>query len=112
MVPGDNSERGLPTMPMMTLSGDSATPTVTPLAMLERADAGYPGRLLALGSPPAVLWYRGRLPDAAAPSLAVVGSRGASGSGCRMARSWSQALAGEGWTVVSGGAFGIDAAAH
>jgi DNA processing protein len=97
---------------MMTLSRHSAAPTVTPLATIGRADPGYPRRLGTLASAPAVLWYRGQLPDAASPAVAVVGSRAASGNGCRLARSWSQALAGEGWIIVSGGAFGIDAAAH
>jgi DNA processing protein len=112
MVPGDNSERGLPTTPMMTLFGDSVTPVPASLATVGRVDPGYPRRLLTLKDAPAVLWYRGCLPDPSRPAVAIVGSRAATGRGCQAARAWAAALAAEGWTIVSGGAFGIDAAAH
>jgi len=45
-------------------------------------------------------------------SVAVVGSRAATAYGEHVAADLSYALAGRGWAVVSGGAYGIDGAAH
>lgn len=44
--------------------------------------------------------------------LAVVGSRGATGYGCDMAREIALRAAADGHLIVSGGAMGVDAAAH
>jgi len=64
--------------------------------------------------PPLALWVRGRwdLSAAGIRSLAVVGSRAATAYGEHVASDFAYALAGEGVAVVSGGAYGIDAAAH
>lgn len=66
------------------------------------------------GSPPLALWARGTADLAAAThrSCAVVGSRAASDYGTFVAAEMAAGLADRGITVVSGGAFGIDAAAH
>jgi len=58
---------------------------------------------------PLVLYLRGFLPSAA---VAVVGSRRADLYGLRFARQLGRDLARAGHCVVSGGALGIDAAAH
>ena len=75
---------------------------------LERADP-----LDTMGGAPVGLWVRGpvRL-DQVARSLAVVGSRSATTYGADVAAEVASAAAREGWAVVSGGAFGIDVAAH
>jgi DNA processing protein len=75
-------------------------------------DGEYPPRLLAIDSPPTLLYLRGRPELLLAPSLAVVGSRSASAAGARNARIISRALAQAGVCVISGLAQGIDAAAH
>jgi DNA processing protein len=64
--------------------------------------------------PPNCLWVRGDPPLAGAldRSVAVVGARASSGYGTYVATDLAHGLAERGWTVVSGGAFGIDAAAH
>ncbi|HKD99272.1 MAG TPA: DNA-processing protein DprA [Micromonosporaceae bacterium] len=64
--------------------------------------------------PPLCLWLRGAPPLAAAAqrSVAVVGSRAATPYGQHVATELGYGLAERGWTVVSGGAFGIDAHAH
>jgi DNA processing protein len=63
---------------------------------------------------PYALWVRGSLDLVAMTdrSIAVVGSRAASGYGEHVAAELSMGLAERGWTVISGGAYGIDAAAH
>lgn len=64
--------------------------------------------------PPLCLWVRGSAPlaDALDRSVAVVGARASTGYGNHVAAEVGYGLAERGWTVVSGGAFGIDAAAH
>jgi DNA processing protein len=63
---------------------------------------------------PYALWVRGPLDLAAVThrSIAVVGARAASSYGEHVASELGQSLVDQGWTVVSGGAYGIDAAAH
>ncbi|MEV6800934.1 DNA-protecting protein DprA [Micromonospora rifamycinica] len=65
-------------------------------------------------APPLCLWVRGGWPLAEVldRSVAVVGARAATGYGVHVATELGYGLADREWTVVSGGAFGIDAAAH
>lgn len=65
-------------------------------------------------APPLCLWVRGgpSLASALDRSVAVVGSRAATPYGTHVATELGHGLATQGWTIVSGGAFGIDAAAH
>lgn len=66
------------------------------------------------GGAPLGLWLRGpgHLVELVARSVAVVGSRAATAYGNGVAADLAADLADAGVTVVSGGAFGIDAAAH
>ena len=65
-------------------------------------------------SPPLCLWVRGSWPlaEALQRSVAVVGARAATSYGTHVATEIGYGLAEREWTVVSGGAYGIDAAAH
>ncbi|MFF0256667.1 DNA-processing protein DprA [Micromonospora zamorensis] len=65
-------------------------------------------------APPLCFWVRGSwsLGEALDRSVAVVGARAATGYGQHVATELGYGLAERDWTVVSGGAFGIDAAAH
>ncbi|MCW2777391.1 MAG: protecting protein DprA [Frankiales bacterium] len=65
-------------------------------------------------APPVVLYARGPLglADATARSVAVVGARAATAYGSHVATELGMGLAEAGTTVVSGGAYGIDGAAH
>jgi DNA processing protein len=78
-------------------------------------DPGYPARL-AEGWPttdaPTLLAWRGGAPVDAGPGVAIVGSRRASGYGLEVAAWLAHDVARAGGRVVSGGAVGIDAAAH
>jgi DNA processing protein len=64
--------------------------------------------------PPLALWVRGtgELASVGVRSVAIVGSRTASDYGERVADSFAAGLAARDFVVVSGGAFGVDAAAH
>jgi DNA processing protein len=72
-----------------------------------------PDRTLA-PVPPVALWARGpaRLDELVERSVAIVGSRASTAYGEHVAGELGHQLGERGWTVVSGGAFGIDAAAH
>jgi DNA processing protein len=65
-------------------------------------------------APPLALCVRGphALAEVTARSVAVVGARAATAYGAHVANELSHALGSRGVTVVSGGAYGIDAAAH
>jgi DNA processing protein len=64
--------------------------------------------------PPHCIWLRGTWPlrEVGERSVAVVGARASTAYGEHVAADLGYGLADRGWTVVSGGAFGVDAAAH
>jgi DNA processing protein len=83
--------------------------------LLVPGDPRWPTALDDLGAEaPFGLWTRGAadLGPSLRQSVAVVGSRAATTYGERVAFDLADGLAGEGVCVVSGGAYGIDAAAH
>jgi DNA processing protein len=80
--------------------------------ILTLADPAYPQRLLDAADPPAVLYAKGRVELLNRSALAIVGSRNATPQGEANAQAFAQALSDAGFTVVSGLALGIDAAAH
>ncbi|WP_095999886.1 DNA-processing protein DprA [Mobilicoccus massiliensis] len=77
-------------------------------------DREWPRGLDDLQAPPHCLWVRGPadLASTARRSVAVVGARAATAYGESVAADLGAGLAERDVTVVSGGAFGIDAAAH
>jgi DNA processing protein len=78
-------------------------------------EPGWPTQLDDLGTArPYALWVRGAVDLRALcdQSVAVIGSRAATACGLHVTAELTSALAAIGWTVVSGGAFGIDASAH
>ncbi|WP_413876962.1 DNA-processing protein DprA [Albidovulum sp.] len=77
-----------------------------------RGEPAYPQALADLADAPPVLWMIGDPAAAARPMVALVGARNASSLGTRMARKLAEGLGQAGYTVVSGLARGIDAAAH
>jgi len=80
--------------------------------LLTISDERYPPLLKQIFDPPAVLFYRGTLPDWGRKHLAVVGSRKATDYGIRVTEDLVGPLARHGTVIVSGLAYGIDAAAH
>lgn len=82
--------------------------------LLIPGDPHWPASLDDLGaSAPSALWVRGR-PDllTAVPRASVVGARASSSYGDHMAAEIAGDLAAGGAVIVSGGAYGIDGAAH
>ncbi|WP_165989707.1 DNA-processing protein DprA [Streptomyces sp. YIM 98790] len=78
-------------------------------------DAEWPSQLDDLGpARPVALWVRGApsLRFLALRSVSLVGARACTDYGAHVATELAAALTERGWTVVSGGAYGIDAAAH
>src|SRR4051795_2105283 len=86
-------------------------PSKIPLRVLLN-EVGFPAELGSMPQPVKALWYAGRLPNAADRGLAVVGARAASVAKCKLAHDLSASAARKGFAIVSGGALGIDAAAH
>jgi DNA processing protein len=72
-------------------------------------DRDYPAGLLDLETPPR-LFVRGETSEA--PAVAIVGTRRSTRYGMTLAEAFGAALAGTGWTTVSGLARGIDSAGH
>jgi DNA processing protein len=75
-------------------------------------DPLFPARLRELPEVPAGLYFRGRLPGPHERGVAIVGSRSAALASARRTSAMAAELATAGFFVVSGGALGIDAAAH
>ena len=81
-------------------------------SLLTLNDDDYPCQLAEAGAAPPLLFARGRRDLLATPMLAIVGSRNATPQGEEHARTFARRLAAQGYTIVSGLAGGIDAAAH
>ena len=76
------------------------------------SEAAYPELLRWLPDPPPVLYMRGEMLPQDGVAIAVVGSRRPSRYGRMMAERFGAELAGQGFTVVSGMARGVDGLAH
>jgi DNA processing protein len=81
-------------------------------ALVTPAHACYPERLRQLPDAPVVLYARGALRRLEQDALAIVGARNATADGRDHAQAFALYLAQQGFSVVSGLAHGIDAAAH
>ena len=99
------------------LAGASGGPAAA-RAVVTLGDARYPQSLLDTEDPPLLLYLMGPRalvegqPFGTDRCLAVVGSRNPTAQGADNARMFSQALRSVGYTIVSGLALGVDAAAH
>lgn len=65
-------------------------------------------------APPSALWLRGtgRLDQLTDRAVAIIGTRSATPYGMHVAADLAHGLAARGWTVLAGGSFGIESAAH
>ena len=81
-------------------------------SVLTLADDAYPKLLLEIPDPPVILYAHGRVELLERAALAVVGSRNATAQGQHDAEYFARTFSDAGFTIVSGLALGIDAAAH
>lgn len=111
---------GLTDRKALLLSDDSYVPTDRQIRFLQKAgvhavdrsSGDYPRNLREISDAPPVLFVRGRLDEKDRFAVSLVGSRHASPYGRTVTAKLARDLAHAGLTVVSGGAIGIDAAAH
>ena len=81
--------------------------------VIDISDDKYPKRLAELENPPAVLYVQGDMPDVDILNcVSIIGTRKATIYGIRTAFELGSSLSKNDFVVVSGGALGIDCAAH
>lgn len=98
--------------PQAVVASELRAGQATGARLLHYGLPGYPQALLDLPDAPPVLWVLGDLALLNRPTIGLVGARNASSLGARMARRLGQGIGEGGFTVASGLARGIDAAAH
>jgi DNA processing protein len=91
---------------------DAKTGRIRGIAWVSCVQAEYPPLLKEIFDPPAVLFYRGKLPCTERPMAAVVGTRRPAAAAASQAFDLARDLGRAGIAVVSGLALGIDAMAH
>ncbi len=104
--------KGYETCPVHVVEAEMNTAEAAKARLLCYLDPGYPQALKDLKDAPPLLWAIGDTALLTRPAIALVGARNASSLGTRMARALAQELGEAGYTVVSGLARGVDAAAH
>ncbi len=82
------------------------------ISILDQTDEQYPAPLKEIHDPPPILFSQGRLTAADSIAIAIVGTRHATHYGKTVTERLARGLAMAGFTIVSGLARGIDAAAH
>ena len=80
--------------------------------LLTPEDSDWPIRVDDLESPPIALIVKGRRDLFTNPSLAIVCTRNPTPYGTRIAGDFAAGFVDREWDIVSGGAYGIDSAAH
>jgi DNA processing protein len=75
-------------------------------------DPQWPACLNELAVPPVALIVKGDLSAMTLPSLAIVGTRNPTPYGVRLAQEFAAGFVDREWSIISGGAYGIDSAAH
>jgi DNA protecting protein DprA len=75
-------------------------------------DSLWPQSLNSLSNPPIGLVVKGDATCLSKPQLGIVGTRNPTNYGLRIAGAFASGFVDRGWVITSGGAYGIDAAAH
>lgn len=108
-------ERWRTRLPELPAPEQVASASTSGIRLACPGDPEWPGQLADLGDEqPYALWLRGQadLRFNCLRAVAIVGSRAATAYGSYVAAELAASLAARGLAVVSGGAFGVDAAAH
>ena len=82
------------------------------VSLLSLSSPQYPDSLRSIPDSPALLYCRGSLHWLTRPAVAMIGSRTATEYGRRISSMLAAELTAMGITIISGAAYGIDAAAH
>lgn len=82
------------------------------VSLLSLSSSEYPDSLRSLPDSPVLLYFSGNLGWLTHPAVAIIGARTATEYGRRISSMLAAELAAMGITIVSGAAYGIDAAAH
>lgn len=122
-----SGEAALAALPDLVLRGGAGRARIAPAEIAERElervaglgarhvfsdEADYSPLLREVEGAPPVLIVRGDAAMLRRPCVAIVGARNASAAACRFARAMAADLAGQGVTIISGLARGVDTAAH
>ena len=107
-------ERFLPRLEVLDVERDLEVGSKFAARVVCPGDPEWPPGLDDLGAPPYCLWVRGPIDVATScgRSAAVVGARSATAYGEMVATEMAAGLGERRFTIISGAAFGIDAAAH
>ena len=108
-------QRWAPRVPDLAPARDLATMQRLGGRLIIPSDELWPRQLADLGlQEPICLWWRGIEQELPAPdrSIALVGSRDSTSYGASVTGDLAYSLAQRGFTIISGGAYGIDAHAH
>ena len=84
----------------------------TKATFLTPADSTWPQSVNDLAAPPIALVIKGDPALLTGDSLAIVGTRNPTQYGVRIAQDFAAGFVDRDWSIISGGAYGIDAAAH
>ena len=82
------------------------------IRLIAIGETDYPRALLALRSPPPLLYVQGEIGSDDARAVAIVGTREPDRDGARLAKWLAKEFARRGFTIISGLARGVDTAGH
>lgn len=97
---------------LTTINSIIKTCQTNKINVIERYEENYPRLLSEIYDPPAILYTRGKILPTDNLSIAIVGSRHATRYGIKVASQLARGLSMAGFTIISGLARGVDAAAH
>ena len=110
----DATKYGAITQAINTFNADESLAAIAQSGgvFISPEDLGWPMRVNQLTIPPLGLIVKGDISILNNPSLAIVGTRNPTPYGVRLAGDFASGFVDRQWDIISGGAYGIDTAAH
>lgn len=110
----DASKYGAITQSISTFSADESLAAIAQSGgiFITPEDLSWPTRVNQLATAPLGLIVKGDISILNNPSLAIVGTRNPTPYGVRLAGDFAAGFVDREWDIISGGAYGIDTAAH